>query len=94
MSQDPSPLGMLDRRQDRLERRLSHVEDATEDLEAWKEGIRNEVAEWKSGVEARISSANEALNRNTTAMYSAGVAILSATALALLTALILRGVIG
>lgn len=81
--QDPSPMGMLDRRQNRLEQRI-------EDLE----GQVEEQATKTAGLEAQVELLREGFNRNTNAMYTVGTGFLVTGVLGVLIALILKGVIG
>ncbi|HET9198221.1 MAG TPA: hypothetical protein VFN92_08225 [Solirubrobacterales bacterium] len=76
---DPSPMGLLDRRQDRLEGRIEELEAEVEKVAA---------------LESQLNFLREGFNRNTNTMYQAGIAILATGVIGLVTALILKGVIG
>jgi hypothetical protein len=73
---DPSPMGMIDRRQDRLEERVEDLEKLTEEIPV----LRNET-----------KLLREAFNRNTNALYTAAVSMLTTGVLGVLAALILKG---
>lgn len=90
MPTDPSPMGMLDRRQDRLEARLETVEGDTEEIGM----LRTELSEFKDAVEKQLTQVHEAFNRNTQVMYQLGVSIVITGALGVIIALIQKGVIG
>ena len=74
-----SPMAMLDRRQDRLEERVEELESLAEEIPV----LRSET-----------KLLREAFNRNTNALYTAAVSILSGGVLAVVAALIVKGVIG
>lgn len=82
MAGDPTPLGLISARQDRLEER---VHDLEEELDG-EEGI--------SQLRGEVKVLREALNRNTNALYQGAIALLITGAAGVLTALILRGVLG
>lgn len=76
---DPSPMGMLDRRQDRLDERITELEQLAEEVPV----LRKEVALLR-----------EAFDRNTSALYTAATSILGAGVLAVVAGLVVKGVVG
>lgn len=76
---EPTPLSLTVRRVDRLEDRIENVEGDVEEIPA----LRTEVGLLR-----------EAFNRNTNALYTAAVSLIVTGVLGVLTALLLKGVIG
>jgi len=76
---DLSPMSLISGRQDRLERRIGEVEGEVEEIPV----LRKEVA-----------LLTKAFDRNTNALYTAAVSLVVTGVLGVLTALVLKGVIG
>ncbi len=76
---DLSPLGLISTRQDRLERRIKEVGEETEQIAI---------------LETKVDMLTETVNRNTSALYTAAISLIVTGVLGVVTALILKGVLG
>lgn len=76
---DPSPIMLISGRQDRLEKRIADVESEAEEIPV----LRKEV-----------ELLTKAFDRNTNALYTAAVSLVVTGVLGVLSALVLKGVIG
>jgi hypothetical protein len=74
-----NPLRLISERQDRLEQRLAEVEEEAEEIPV----LRKEVGLLR-----------DAFDRNTSALYTAAVSLVVTGVLGVLTAVLLKGVIG